>query len=176
MLVHFRAVFWEHSCSCCIPKTVSPPMAPMPLLRQPSWGWSTMRHHTERRSRCSWPGAVTITLSLTPWRPQKPSWSSGSWGPGCNHWRSNGAGHILLVPQTAHLRGPGPVQEHHPHYWKSPASSLFPENTEEEQIPPISAENLWSGRVGKVWHHLSMLACRQRPQNPENHLQWSPEW
>lgn len=111
-------------------------MASTPLLKQPSWGWSTTRHHAGRRSRCSWPGTVTITLSLTPWRPQKPSWSSGSRGPGCNHWRSNGAGHNLLVPQTAHLRGPGPVQEHHPHYWKSPASSLFPENTEEEQIPP----------------------------------------
>lgn len=139
MLVHLRAVFWDRSCSCC----------------------SCTRHHTQRRSRCSWPGAVAITLSWTLWRPQKPSWSSGSRGPGYNLWRSHGAGHNVLVPQKAHLRGPGPVQEQHPHYWKSPAASLFPENTEEEQITPISPENLRSGHVGKVWQTPSLNVSMQ---------------
>lgn len=45
------------------------------------------------------------------------------------------------------------------------------------KYPPCLLKTYGQDMWGKFdRHHLSTLACRQRPQNPENHLHWSLEW
>lgn len=55
-------------------------------------------------------------------------------------WKGGGAGRRLQVPQSAHLRGPGLVGEHHTHSQISPAAGSFSENLQEEQTPSTTPE------------------------------------